>query len=250
MKNLKRDLLSVILPLTLAACGGAEIDDVDGEDLGPYAEQMPWSEFMATADMSTVSGVANSSACTTAAIRGLSDQIVAQMNCIRPGLMGRIDGANVSLGAAALPYLQTPAASALKAATQGHSALPLNSTLRTVAQQWILYTWYRQGRCGVQLAAVPGRSNHEDGRAIDTSSYDSWRSNLQNHGFRWFGSSDRVHFDYQSGGDAPGVRAFQRLWNKNRPGDRIAEDGAYGPQTEARIMKSPRTGFSGSQGCN
>jgi hypothetical protein len=250
MKNRSYLLLIIPAALFMVHCGGAELDGEE-EDLGPYAEQMPWSEFMATANMSTVAGVAASSACTTAAIRGLSDQIVAQMNCIRPGLMGRVDNANVSLGAAALPYLQGPAVQALKSATAGRSRLALNSTLRTVAQQWILYSWYRNGRCGVRLAATPGRSNHEDGLAIDTSSYGSWKGILGGHSYRWLGSGDPVHFDYIGAGraNAQGVLAFQRLWNNNNPRDRIAEDGAYGPQTEARIMRSPRTGFSGAQSC-
>lgn len=229
--------------LTMVRCG-AEIDS--GEDLGPYAEQMPWAEYMATATMDTVSGVADSSACTTAAIRGLSDQIVAEMNCIKSGLMTNVSGYNVSLGGAALPYLQNPAAAALNRATSGRSKLSLNSTLRTVAQQWILYNWYQTGRCGVSLAAKPGNSNHEDGLAFDTSEYSSWKTTLASYSYRWLGSSDVVHFDYiGSGGvDAKGVLAFQRLWNKNNSGDRIGEDGVYGPQTEARIKKSPRTGFA------
>ena len=241
--------LSLGLGLSLTGCGGAEIDGL-GEDLGPYAERMPWAEFMATAAMDTVQGATDSSACTTASIRGLSDQIVAEMNCIRPGLMSNITSANVSLtSAAALPYLQGPAAAALRRATTGRSRLPLNSTLRTVAQQFMLYTWYRTGRCGVGLAAQPGRSNHEDGLAIDTSAYSSWITILRDNGFRWFGTADDVHFDYTGGADAQGVLAFQRLWNANNPGDKIGADGVYGPQTEARIKKSPRTGFAGGASC-
>ena len=163
-----------------------------------------------------------------------------------------IDGANVSFASsAALPYLQTPAASALKRATSGHSRLSLNSTLRTVAQQWVLRRWAEAGRCGVQRAALPGQSNHEDGLAIDTDNYNSYQGLLSAQGFRWFGSGDRVHFDFVGGGgrDAPGVIAFQRLWNRNHPGDRIAEDGAYGPQTSARITKSPRAGFAKGAAC-
>jgi hypothetical protein len=245
-------VLGMGLSLSLAGCGGAVLDDLDGEgeDLGPYAERMPWAEYMATAAMDTVQGAMESSACTTASIRGLSDQIVAEMNCIRPGLMSNITGSNVSLtSAAALPYLQNPAAAALKRATTGRSRLGLNSTLRTVAQQWMLYSWYRSGRCGVGLAALPGRSNHEDGLAIDTSDYASWRSILAGQGFRWFGSGDAVHFDYTGGADAQGVLAFQRLWNHNNPGDKIAADGVYGPATDARIRKSPRTGFAKGASC-
>lgn len=238
-----------------AACGPEQLDPDEGavENLGPYAEQMPWEEYMATASMDTVEGVAQSTACTTGAILGLSKQIVSEMNCVRAGLMSDISGANVTLtSAAALPYLQNPAAAALRSATAGHSALPLNSTLRTVAQQWILYSWYQTGRCGVSLAAKPGTSNHEDGLAFDTSSYSSWKSILESHQYRWFGSSDVVHFDFVGTGgvDANGVLAFQRLWNLNNPTDKIATDGVYGPNTEARIKKSPRLGFAKKSTCS
>jgi hypothetical protein len=40
------------------------------------------------------------------------------------------------------------------------------------------------------------------------------------------------------------VHAFQRLWNRNHPSDTIAEDGAYGPMTAARIARSPSGGFA------
>jgi len=45
------------------------------------------------------------------------------------------------------------------------------------------------------------------------------------------------------------VLAFQKLWNRNNPGDKIGEDGAYGPQTEARLKKSPATGFATGASC-
>src|SRR5439155_12545838 len=45
------------------------------------------------------------------------------------------------------------------------------------------------------------------------------------------------------------VFAFQELWNVNNPGDKIAVDGAYGPQTEARLKKSPTTGFAIGASC-
>jgi hypothetical protein len=228
---------------------GAQLEG-GGEDLGPYADKMPWAEYMATATMTSVQGYADSGVCTTEGVRGLSDQLVAEMNCIQPGLMSRIDSANVSLGSAALPFLQNPAAAALRRATTGRSRLSLNSTLRSLAQQWILYRWYTTGACGVALAAHPGQSNHEDGLAFDTSDYASWTGILSGYGFRWFGSSDKVHFDYAAGGaDAQGVKAFQRLWNRANPGDKIAEDGDFGPATSARLAKSPRTGFATGPTC-
>jgi hypothetical protein len=233
-----------------ARCGG-QLEPAEVEDLGPYADRVMWAEYMATAAMDTVGGVASSGACSTAPVRGLSDQIVAEMNCIKPGLMTRIDGYNVTLtSSAALPYLQAPAAASLKAATTWRSGLHLNSALRSVAQQWLLYHWYQSHQCGIALAAKPGLSNHEDGMALDTPDYSSWRSTLEANGFHWFGSSDVVHFDRSGGVDARGVLAFPRLWNRNNPRDRITEDGIFGPQVDARIKMSPRAGFSGPQSCS
>ncbi|NIS33710.1 MAG: hypothetical protein GWO04_28795, partial [Actinobacteria bacterium] len=114
--------------------------------------------------------------------------------------------------------------------------------------------WYRAGRCGISLAASPGRSNHESGLAVDVSDYSSWRSRLEAQGFRWLGSSDPVHFDYVGGGttDLSGlsVLAFQRLWNRNHPDDPITEDGLYGPQTEARLAMAPAEGFATGAVCD
>jgi hypothetical protein len=62
-----------------------------------------------------------------------------------------------------------------------------------------------------------------------------------------------VHFDYTAGGTVDlrpeSVLAFQKLWNLNNPGDKIGEDGSYGPQTAARIAKSPVDGFAKGSTC-
>src|SRR6185295_15556034 len=62
---------------------------------------------------------------------------------------------------------------------------------------------------------------------------------------------DPVHFDHLSSADIRGkdVLAFQRLWNRNHPTDKISEDGAYGPQTEARLKSAPATGFATGASC-
>ncbi|HVY47242.1 MAG TPA: M15 family metallopeptidase, partial [Minicystis sp.] len=103
------------------------------------------------------------------------------------------------------------------------------------------------------LAATPGNSNHESGLAFDVEEYTTWKSALEAHGFAWFGSSDPVHYDYAGQGavDHRGtdVLAFQQLWNKNHPGDTIAEDGQYGPATEARLQQSPAGGFPVGASC-
>ena len=62
-----------------------------------------------------------------------------------------------------------------------------------------------------------------------------------------------MHFDYVGAGavslSGTDVLAFQRLWNLNNPNDKIAEDGQYGPATEARIQSSPADGFAAAPIC-
>jgi hypothetical protein len=187
--------------------------------------------------------------CSTAIVRPLSEQLIAELECLEPGTMANLEGVpGLELTSTALPWLQAPAAEALAAAiADGPGTLSTNSTLRTLPQQLMLYRWYRAGLCGITLAAAPGASPHESGMSIDTSEYTAWRLALESHGWRWHGAGDLVHFDYVAGGvSLPGlsVLAFQRLWNRNHPEDLIAEDGDYGPQTEARLRISPAEGFS------
>jgi hypothetical protein len=191
-----------------------------------------------------------SGGCSTTSVKGLSEQIVAQMNCLVPAALAKLpDRPNLTMSAATFPYLQPKARDALVAALSANpgKSLALNSMLRTVAQQYLLYRWGQSKRCGVALAATPGKSNHESGLALDTSQYSEWRSALESRGFKWFGSADKVHFDYTGPGrqslGGVDVKAFQMLWNANHPEDRITADGSYGPATAARLGKSPTGGF-------
>jgi hypothetical protein len=203
----------------------------------------------------TVQEAINSS-CSTTSVKGLSVQIVGQANCISPGAFVLVPNKpNLSLGAAVFPYLELPARDALVSALAAHpsTTMTVNSMLRTVAQQYLLYTWYQNGQCGIGLAATPGNSNHETGLALDVSEYSTWKAPLTAKGFTWFGSADTVHFDYTGAGavsyKGTDVLAFQQLWNKNNPGDPIAEDGSYGPQTGSRLAKSPAGGFAVGPSC-
>jgi hypothetical protein len=96
--------------------------------------------------------------------------------------------------------------------------------------------------------AKPGRSNHEDGFAIDTPDWREWRSALEAEDWDHFGDPDPVHFTFIGGGVRDdigniGVKAFQSLWNKHNPNDQIDVDGDYGAQTAARLNRSPANGF-------
>lgn len=256
-------VLSFVLAGVAAACatdvsvdGADAVDDPDGYD----GEQ---DELLSNPDLpdrfvfaagTTVGAIARA-ACSTSGAAALSEQLLAEVECMRPGTLASI--AHVSglhLGPGVLSKLNRGATGALRDAVAG-SSLTLNSATRSTAQQYILYYWYEHGRCTgvVRLAARPGRSNHESGLAIDTSAYGSWRSRLAAHGFRWLGSADPVHFDYAGSGAVDirtlAVKAFQRLWNRNHPGDRIAEDGAWGPITAARMDRAPAGGFASGATC-
>jgi hypothetical protein len=193
--------------------------------------------------------------CSTAPVRGISEQIAEEIECMRPDTMASISGIDgLSLGAATLPYMQKAAATSLRNAARARQGIFVTSGLRSTVQQYILHRWYTTGRCShvVIIAAPPGGSNHESGLAIDIVDANSWRPHLERHGYLWFGPDDPVHFDYVAGGSDIrhlSVLAFQRLWNRNHPGDRIAEDGSYGAATEARLRRSPAAGFARGPRC-
>lgn len=196
------------------------------------------------------------SSCSTMSVRGLSLQIIEQANCIEPGAFEAIPPLpNVTMSDSTFAFLEAPAKDAFVQAANDKPGmhLTINSMLRTVAQQLLLYRWYQNGTCGIGLAATPGSSNHETGLAFDTSDYSAWKSTLEARGFHWFGSQDTVHFDYAGAGavnyKGTDVLAFQQLWNKNHPDDPIDEDGVYGPQTEARLLASPADGFDVPPSC-
>jgi hypothetical protein len=241
--------LAALALFGVAACvnpADDDADDVHEEPVGEVSSSLVGSDPVS---------LAVTQACSTTAVKGLATQLVEEIQCLRPNTMKRIDGTpGLSLGAAVFPYLQTPAANALIAAQNARGiTLSINSGLRTLPQQYLLYRWYQTGRCGIGLAARPGTSNHESAVAVDIADNASWRTTMQGKGFRWLGSSDPVHFDYTGGGtvDLRGlsVMAFQRLWNRNNPTDVIAEDGVYGPATEARLAKSPVGGFTKGASC-
>jgi hypothetical protein len=237
MRNASRIVLTVA-SLALAACGGAADETAGGT-----------SESNLGAAGSVEAAVSTS--CSTSAVHGLAQQLVDEIECMSPGALASIDGIpNVTVDSVVFPYLQAPAAKALRAAAS-HGAISINSALRTLPQQYLLYRWYQGGRCGIGLAAHVGHSNHEQGLAVDVGDHSS--SAMTNAGFRWLGSSDPVHWDYKGGGgvDLAGMsaKAFQRLWNRNHPTDRVSEDGSYGADTEARLKRAPAAGFAIGAAC-
>jgi hypothetical protein len=198
--------------------------------------------------------VGGAGGCSTFIVDGLSKQLIGEQNCIRPNALVSFAGKpGLSIGSNVYPYLEPNPANALAAVGQ-QTTVNITSAFRTLAQQYLLYKWYQTGQCGISLAATPGNSNHETGIAVDVGNYSSVLTAMQAHGWSHsYPSTDPVHYDYTAGGTVDlrheSVLAFQRLWNFNNPGDLIGEDGAYGPQTEAKLVISPAEGFAKGSTC-
>jgi hypothetical protein len=227
-----------VLVLVAGGCAG-EIGDGDfhGED-------------EAEIDQGLVSGsVADqvNRTCTTSAVLGLSKQIADEIGCMAPGALEKFPATPgiTFIGSAVLPYLAPEGVDALMAAAGKGVTVEITSGFRTVAQQHLLYRWDRAGRCGISVAATPGRSNHEGGRALDVRNWSAVNTAMRARGWSRNVPGDPVHFEHLASPDARGldVHAFQRLWNRNNPKDRISEDGDYGPATAARLERSPALGF-------
>lgn len=238
---------------------------LEEESIDEEAFEQSEADWYQTSTTTTVADLVAARGCSTGPTMPLNAQIAAQMNCIEGGFFERIDDIpNVELGAGAAPYLQAPAAAALRrvAAAKPGSTLSISSSWRSVVQQYVLYNW--RGSCGIGVAAAPGGSNHESGLAIDVplDTTTTFRSALKTNRFRWYcdatnrgrssGCADRPHHDYIGGGAdlrSRSVLAFQQLWNRAHPEDRIAEDGDYGPATAARIRQAPVGGFATGTTC-
>lgn len=192
--------------------------------------------------------------CGTGSIKRLSLQIIAEMNLLVPNLLVCFEDLNVIAADDSVNlYLQPAAKEALRRAIhkQGGSSLRVTSAYRTIAQQYLLFSWSNKA-CGIGLAAQPSLSNHEDGLALDTPNFDAWKASLETEQWDWLGhtTNDVVHFTYMGAGcrddiGSIGLRAFQQLWNKNNPTDPIAVDGIWGSQTQARLDQCPADGFGG-----
>ena len=199
------------------------------------------------ANAQTVNDIARRGACSTAGLEGISRQLAQAQGCLieTTSFEEFAPHRNITLTSSRVhAFLQGSAKTALWSVADRGFELRITSAFRTLADQYVLF---HSGGCG--LAARPGNSNHQSGRAVDVSNHTAVRSAMEAAGCSWFGPRDAVHFDCPGGdrrGDA--IRTFQMLWNINNPGDRIAEDGLYGPQTESRLSRSPARGFPMS-GC-
>ncbi|HEX4451004.1 MAG TPA: M15 family metallopeptidase [Kofleriaceae bacterium] len=224
----------------MAAACATNVDDAP-----PIAVQ-------ADAAGATVQSYVDTDGCSTAVVIGLSKQIAQEAGCADPNSFVSFQGATgITLASSAvLPFLQKDARTDLEAVAKADS-LDVTSALRTLAQQYLLYEWFEQGKCGITAAATVGNSNHEGGRAVDLGNYSDRVTAMADHGWAHDVPGDVVHFDHTASPDDRGedIRAFQVLWNANNPSDPIGVDGEYGPETEARLQKSPAAGFAIGASC-
>jgi hypothetical protein len=234
-------------PSADSSAPGLDFESDDGE---PRSKKPPPPKHYATVQQAAIES------CTTASVDGLSRQIIEQARCIRPNAFVPLPSRpNLVVLPQVFPYLESKARNQLLKALDAHpkTQMTINSALRTVAQQYLVWRWSATKRCGVPLATPPGESNHEVGTALDIAEAASWRSALEAREFKWLGASDRVHFDFK-GGNAPprsatDVLAFQKLWNRNHPTDKLSEDGRYTPTTEQRLKQAPPDGFAIGPSC-
>ncbi|MEO0321896.1 MAG: peptidoglycan DD-metalloendopeptidase family protein [Myxococcota bacterium] len=180
------------------------------------------------------------SSCSTDGGDGLGRQLAETQMCLFPDAFVRFaPHPGITLRHPRVrPYAQATARDAIHAAA-AVTPLEINSAFRPVSDQYLLFE-----SC-TGPAAAPGGSNHQSGRAIDVQNTVAARAALRGASCAWFGATDAVHYDCP-GADlrADAVLAFQRLWNINNPGDTIAEDGVYGPDTAQRLGDAPAAGFA------
>eukprot|EP01130_Rhizamoeba_saxonica_P011905 TRINITY_DN4970_c0_g2_i1.p1 TRINITY_DN4970_c0_g2~~TRINITY_DN4970_c0_g2_i1.p1 ORF type:complete len:267 (-),score=59.52 TRINITY_DN4970_c0_g2_i1:52-852(-) len=197
----------------------------------------------------TVQDKVNAAGCTTTVVSGLSAQLIAETNKLKSGLftnLNTLTGLSMSSATKAVPYLQTKAANGLqKAINERGTTITINSGLRTLPQQLLLYKWYKNGKCGIPAAAKPGNSNHNGGLAIDIKDPYAWKTALEHHGWKKLGDWDQMHYDFPGGSNIKSlsIKAFQNLWNKHNPNDQIDNDGLWGPTTERKLLESPAAGW-------
>lgn len=259
-------------PTALASAAADQEDDEPTAGAEPPAsadpdpEPAPSAEPAASADpnarkpkdnprIRTVQQAAAKS-CSTSSVDGLSRQIVRQSRCIDPNAFVAVPAQpNLETDAHVFLYMERSARDQLVRVLAAHrdQTMTVHSALRTVAQQYLLRSWATSKRCGIQLATLPGESNHETGLALDISQPQKWRAALEASGFTWLGAKDRVHFDYRGRGASSrtgvDVMAFQQLWNRNHPEDPISATGRYNAATEVRLKSAPSAGFPVGAGC-
>lgn len=192
--------------------------------------------------------------CSTEVIRALSQQIIDEIECLTPGSLvpvGEAEGITL-LDGSVLAYLHPDAATALRKVAL-KKPITVASSMRTVAQQFLLSEWARAKKCSITKAAPAGMSQHEVGRAVDIRTPSTLKKYMVAEG--WVQEDpiiDPVHFAYLKGAGAEpkDVLAFQRLWNRNAQAwEQIAETGTFDETTKKALRRAPAAGFPEGAAC-
>ena len=140
-------------------------------------------------------------------------------------------------------WLRDDAAAAFDAAEAKYGIFSVNSAGRTQAeQQNLINRWNQGGKYNrppylYQPASPASSSNHvkSGGIAIDIQNWDRFNDICGEFGFKWWGSSDVVHFDFLgwNGGQAAFNQTVQdqQNWLRTARGEQIQADGRKGPIT-------------------
>jgi len=239
------------LPLSIA-CVSADAPDhpegtghfhgeVDSED--PYYDEL--SDSLGTVAEQSLQ-------CTTRGTVGLSIQIALEMNCMSSdSLIALKETDDIHFaGSAVLPLFAPQAIEDIYSAAELGPIL-ITSGFRSIVQQHLIYGWYQESRCSIGIAARPGTSRHESGRAVDIRNWDEISLAMNDSGWTQPVAGDEIHFEHPDSADLRGldVEAFQRLWNRNNPDDPIGEDGNYGDDTAEALNLAPAAGFAISPSC-
>lgn len=184
--------------------------------------------------------------CTTIGTEGISAQLTRFHECEFAASLSRLgDVPGVELASERTHDLVTTETRSAVAAAAATVGLRISVAYRPLSEQYVIY---KTPACAI--FDEPGSDSHQSGTAIDVQNWEEARDALIASGCTQ-PQPEALPVHFECGGmDMRGnaVLSFQTLWNINRPDDLIAEDGDYGPQTEARLRMTPATGFS-DPGC-
>lgn len=147
------------------------------------------------------------------------DELRSAVSCTEKAATGYKSGAPYAMSVITVGGKSTakPTAHAFlkmqQAADSAGVTLSINSAFRTQAEQQHLYKCYQTGSCNNgNLAARPGYSNHQNGRALDlaTSNWTWVANNAARFGFKRTVPSERWHYEFfgnDPGGPCSGAGA-------------------------------------------
>ena len=134
-----------------------------------------------------------------------ADELRSAVSCTEKAATGYKSGAPYAMSVITVGGKATakPTAHAFlkmqQAADAAGATLSINSGFRTQAEQQVLYKCYQTGSCNSgNLAARPGYSNHQNGRALDLATGDwAWvANNAARFGFKRTVPTERWHYEF------------------------------------------------------